>query len=58
MNADEDESTSERGELHFLAALTDELMRVLLTSGVLTRAQLNEIEAAVAKRTGTAPRPW
>ena len=55
---DDEDSGDERGELHFLAALCDELMRALLTAGVLNRAQLNEIEVAVAKRVGTAPRGW
>jgi hypothetical protein len=48
----------ERAELHFLAALCDELMRALLIAGVLDRAQLNEIEAAVATRVGSSPRGW
>lgn len=54
-----DESgADEMSELHFLAALCDELMRSLLAAGVLSRAQLNEIEAAVAKRVGNPPRGW
>lgn len=48
----------ERAELHFLAALCDELMRALLVGGVLDRTQLNEIEAAVARRVGNTPRGW
>ena len=58
MNADIEDTADERSELHFLAALCDELMRALLTAGVLSRAQLNDIETAVAKRVGTAPRGW
>ena len=49
---------SERGELHFLAALVDELMRRLMMSGVLSQAELNAIEADVAKRIGNVPRAW
>lgn len=52
------ERNSERAELHFLAALTDALMRTLLTSGVLTQAQLNEIEAETARKIGSIPRAW
>jgi hypothetical protein len=55
---DGSERNAERAELHFLAALTDELMRTLMASGILTQAQLNEIERAVADRTGNAPRAW
>jgi hypothetical protein len=55
---DASERTAERAEMHFLAALTDELMRTLMASGVLTQAQLNEIEQAVANRTGNLPRAW
>lgn len=49
---------SERSELHFLAALVDELMRRLMLSGVLSQAELNAIEADVAKRIGNVPRAW
>ena len=49
---------SERGELHFLAALVDELMKALLTSGVMTRAQLQEVEDAVSSKIGSPPRAW
>lgn len=55
---DASERNAERAEMHFLAALTDELMRTLMASGVLTQAQLNEIEQAVANRTGNLPRAW
>lgn len=57
-DADASERSAERSEIHFLAALTDELMRMLLISGTLTQAQLNEIEQAVARKTGTIPRAW
>ena len=57
-DTDASERSAERAELHFLAALTDELMRALLTSGVLTQAQLNEIEAETAKKIGSIPRAW
>lgn len=58
MNADSDDAISERAELHFLAALVDELMRKLHIAGVLDQAQLNEIEEAVARRVGNVPRAW
>lgn len=49
---------AERGEIHFLAALVDELMRRLNEAGLLSQADLNGIEQAVADRVGTAPRAW
>lgn len=58
MDDDVSEAADQRSQLHFLAALTDELMRALRESGALTRAQLNSIEEAAAKRVGTTPRPW
>ncbi len=58
LNADGEDTHSERAEVHFLAALVDELMRGLLLAGVLSKAQLNEIEAAVAQRVGSTPRAW
>jgi hypothetical protein len=58
MNMDSNDTLSERAELHFLAALVDELMRKLLIAGVLSQAQLNEIEQAVSQRVGHAPRAW
>lgn len=58
MGADDADMVSERAELHFLAALVDELMRKLLISGVMTQSQLNEVEAAVSQRTGTVARAW
>lgn len=58
MDIDSEDQSSERAELHFLAALVDELMKALLAAGVMTRAQLQEIEGAVSTRTGTPPRAW
>ncbi|USI74854.1 hypothetical protein [Sphingomonas morindae] len=56
--ADLGEMTDERGELHFLAALVDELMRTLQVAGVLSQAELNGVEQAVATRLGRPPRAW
>ncbi len=53
-----EDGISERAELHFLAALTEELMRHLMEAGVLSRTQLQSIENAVAERTGGIPRAW
>ena len=58
MDIDSEDQSSERAELHFLAALVDELMKALLTAGVMTRTQLQDIEDAVSARTGTPPRAW
>ncbi|MDT9600148.1 hypothetical protein [Sphingosinicella rhizophila] len=58
MEIDSEDQTSERLELDFLAALVDELMRALLASGTMTRAQLQEIENAASRRTGAQPRSW
>jgi hypothetical protein len=58
MDIDSEDQSSERAELHFLAALVDELMKALLAAGVMTRTQLQEIEDAVSTRTGTPPRAW
>lgn len=58
VNAEGEDTGSERGEVHFLAALVDELMRKMLASGVLTRADLNEVEQAAAQRVGGKPRGW
>ena len=58
MDIDSEEHSAERAELHFLAALVDELMKALLAGGVMTRPQLQEIEDAVSARTGAAPRAW
>lgn len=58
INSEGQDTASERAEIHFLAALVDELMRKLMVAGVLSQAQLNGIEQAVAERTGVAPRGW
>ncbi len=58
VNVEGEDTPSERAEIHFLAALVDELMRKMLTAGVVSQADLNEIEAAVAARTGAEPRAW
>jgi len=54
----EEDIRSERAELHFLAALVEELMRKMHVAGVLSQAELNEIEQAVAQRLGGTPRAW
>ncbi len=58
MDSQTEDIASERGELHFLAALVDELMRKLMLAGVLDQTELNAIEEAVAKRVGNVPRAW
>ena len=57
-NTEGEDTGSERREIHFLAALLDELMRKMLAAGALTQADLNEIESAAAKRVGGQPRAW
>lgn len=46
VNTEGEDTGSERREIHFLAALLDELMRKMLAAGALTQADLNEIESA------------
>lgn len=58
VNAEGEDTGSERGEIHFLAALLDEMMRKMLAAGVLTQADLNDVELAAAKRVGGLPRAW
>lgn len=58
MDIDSEEQSSERAELHFLAALVDELMKALHASGALSREQLQQIEEAVSARVGSEPRAW
>lgn len=58
INDEGEDTNSERAEVHFLAAMVDELMRRLPAAGALSRADLNEIEEAVAKRVGSTPRAW
>ena len=58
MDVDSEELASERAELHFLAALVDELMKALLVKGVMDRSELQAVEKAVSERVGTEPRNW
>ena len=58
VNALGEDTGSERAEVHFLAALVDELMRKMMASGVVSKADLNEIEENVARRIGGEPRAW
>jgi hypothetical protein len=58
MDVDSQQQSSERAELHFLAALVDELMHAMLANNVMTRPQLQQVENAVSARVGTAPRNW
>jgi hypothetical protein len=58
MDLDSEEQAAERAELHFLAAMVDELMKALLVNGVMTRKQLQAIEEAVSTRIGSEPRTW
>ena len=58
VNALGEDTGSERAEVHFLAALVDELMRKMLASGLVSQADLNEIEKNVARRIGGKPRAW
>ena len=58
MQIDSEEQASERAELHFLAALVDELMKALHANQLMSREQLQQVEDAVCARIGTAPRAW
>lgn len=58
VNALGEDTASERAEVHFLAALVDELMRKLMLSGLVSQADLNEVEETVARRIGCKPRAW
>ncbi|WP_164843968.1 hypothetical protein [Croceicoccus ponticola] len=58
MKTNAQEHSDERAELHFLAALLEELMRALHTNGLMTRDELQAIENAVHDRTGVSPRAW
>jgi hypothetical protein len=51
-------SAEERDEVHFLAAIVDELIRRLVQTGAMSQADANAIESAVAERLGTSPRAW
>jgi hypothetical protein len=58
VNAEGEDTASERREIDFLAALLDELMRKMLAAGALTQGELNKIDAAAAKRVGGQPCAW
>lgn len=58
MEIDSQDQSSERVELHFLAAVVEELMKALLKNEVMSRSQLQEIEDAVSTRIGTERRVW
>jgi hypothetical protein len=58
MDLDSQDQSSERAELHFLAALVDELMTALMANNVMARPQLQAIEEAVSIRIGSEPRNW
>ena len=58
VNAQGEDTASERAGVHFLAALVDELMRKMMPAGVVPQTDLNDIEKAVAQRVGTTPRAW
>ncbi|KQM38186.1 hypothetical protein [Sphingomonas sp. Leaf10] len=58
VNAHGEDTNALRAEVHFLAALVDELMRKMLAAGTLSQVEMNEVEAAVARRVGGAPRAW
>ncbi len=58
MDIDSEAQSSERAELHFLAAFVDELMKTLHANHLVSREQLQQLEEAVSARIGTAPRAW
>lgn len=58
MDVDSEEQSSERAELHFLAALVDGLMKALLVKGVMDRSELQAVENLVSEGIGTKPRNW
>ncbi len=58
MGIESEELSDERGELHFLAALTDELMRALIDRKLMSRLDVQEVENRAAERVGTMPRAW
>ena len=58
MQIDSEDQAAERAELHFLAALVDELMKALHANQIMSRGQLQEIEDATSARIGTPPRAW
>lgn len=58
IESEEADTAEERGQVHFLAAIVDELIRRLILTGAMTDADANAIEIAVAERLGTSPRAW
>lgn len=58
MEVDSEDQSSERAELHFLAAMVEELMKALLANDVMNRSQLQAIEDAVSNRMGSKARTW
>lgn len=58
MELDSQDQASERAELHFLAAFLEELMKTLVSDGVITRTQLQQVEDAATARTGGISRAW
>ena len=58
MDIDSEEQSSERAELHFLAALIDELMKELHANGLMSRERLQQVEDATCLRIGAPPRAW
>lgn len=58
MGVESEDPMDERGQLHFLAALTDELMRALIDRKLMGRIEVQEIENRAADRVGTMPRAW
>jgi hypothetical protein len=58
MDIETSEMSDERGGLHFVAALMDELMQGLIERQLMTRADVQEIENRAAKRVGSIPRAW
>ena len=58
MDIDSEEQSSERAELHFLAALVEELMKTLHANHLISRDQLQRLEVEVSDRIGIEPRAW
>ena len=58
MDLDNMEHSSERAELHFLAALVDELMKALHAQHLISREELQRIEDMTSARIGTERRAW
>ncbi|WP_174285333.1 hypothetical protein [Sphingomonas bacterium] len=58
VNALGEDTGSARTEIHFLAALVDQLIRKMMASSLVSQADLNEVEENVARRIGSEPRAW